>query len=146
MIRRIEKKDEQIYLEMAKSFYSSGAVQHALPEKYFSDTFAELMRSDEYADGYILEYRGKTAGYALLAKTFSQEAGGSVLWIEELFVMPEFRCRGLGHEFFSYLKSHLCGNVKRIRLEAAGGNQKAISLYRSLGFLELPYSQMILDL
>ena len=104
------------------------------------------MRSDRYAAAYILEYENKTAGYALLAKTFSQEAGGMVLWIEELYIMPEYRCRGLGHEFFSYLKDNLCNNVKRLRLEAESSNTKAISLYKRLGFEDLPYSQMIKDL
>ena len=146
MIRKIREEDRASYVKMAKEFYSSEAVDHSLPENYFLETFRELMRSDRYAAAYILEYENKTAGYALLAKTFSQEAGGMVLWIEELYIMPEYRCRGLGHEFFSYLKDNLCNNVKRLRLEAESSNTKAISLYKRLGFEDLPYSQMIKDL
>lgn len=131
---------------MAKNFYSSDAVNHNVPQKHFINTFDELMRSDNYVSGYIMEYESNKAGYALLAKTFSQEAGGMVLWIEELYVMPEYRCCGLGHEFFSYLKSNLCNNVKRIRLEVENSNKKAISLYKSIGLKDFPYSQMIKDL
>ncbi len=143
MVRKIVKEDRASYLKMAKEFYSSEAVDHSLPESYFSETFQELMRSDCYADAYILECGNKTAGYALLAKTFSQEAGGMVLWIEELYVMPDDRGRGLGHEFFLYLKNNLCRGVKRIRLEVESSNTRAISLYRKLGFEDLPYLQMI---
>lgn len=143
MVRKIKEADRASYLKMAKEFYSSEAVEHSLPENHFSETFQELMRSDCYADAYILEHENKTAGYALLAKTFSQEAGGMVLWIEELYVMPEYRSRGLGHEFFLYLKDNLCHGVKRIRLEVESGNTRAISLYRKLGFEDLPYLQMI---
>ena len=39
-------------------------------------TFNELMNSETYAQCYIFEKDEKRAGYALLAKTFSQEAGG----------------------------------------------------------------------
>lgn len=146
MIRKIKIEDKPYYLEMAQYFYSSEAVQHNVPERHFLDTFNELMRSDEYTAGYMMEYEGNKAGYALLAKTFSQEAGGMVLWIDELYVMPEYRCCGLGHEFFCYLKSNLCDHVKRIRLEVEDTNKKAISLYRSMGFDDLPYSQMAKDL
>ena len=36
------------------------------------------------------------AGYALLAKTFSQEAGGLVVWLDEMYVRPAYRSKGLG--------------------------------------------------
>lgn len=146
MIRKIRKSDKSFYLDMAKNFYCSDAVHHNIPETNISNTFNELMRSDNYAVGYIMEYENHTAGYALLTKTFSQEAGGMVLWIDEIYVMPEYRCRSLGHEFFSYLKNNLCDNVKRIRLEVEDSNKKAVSLYKSIGFEDLPYSQMIKDL
>ena len=146
MIRKIQAEDRPIYLKMAKNFYSSDAVQHNVPERYFVYTFDELMRSDDYAVGFILEYKNNAAGYALLAKTFSQEAGGMVLWIDELYVMPEYRGHGLAHEFFAYLKNNLQDNVKRIRLEVEDKNKKAISLYKKIGFDDLPYLQMIVDI
>lgn len=146
MIRRIRVDDKTFYIDMAKKFYSSEAVHHNIPESYIVDTFNELMRSNDYADAYIMESENKIAGYALLAKTFSQEAGGIVLWIDELYVLPEYRNCGLGREFFSYLKNNLCENVKRIRLEVEDSNKKAISLYEKIGFVDLPYSQMIKDL
>lgn len=145
MIRKIREEDKLDYIEMAKTFYASDAVDHNIPEKYITDTFDELMKSDCYAVGYIIECEDRTAGYALLAKTFSQEAGGMVLWIDELYVKPEYRNRGVGYEFFTYLKEYLPNNVKRIRLEVEDSNKKAVALYKQLGFKPLPYSQMIID-
>lgn len=145
MIRKIEERDREAYLRMAGDFYRSDAVFRQIPEPYFETTFRELMRSDQYTEGYLLEERNEAAGYALLAKTFSQEAGGPVVWIEELYVRPGFRGRGLGHEFFAYLKDHLPDGVKRVRLEAEPENRKAVALYRRMGFSDLPYSQMVLD-
>lgn len=145
MIRKISKKDRENYLKMAADFYSSAAVLHPIPERYLLDTFDEIMRSNEYLEGYFFEYRGSTAGYALLAKSFSQEAGGPVLWIDELYVKPEYRCHGIGHEFFRYIRDAARG-VKRLRLEVESSNQKAVSLYKRMGFKDLPYRQMIEDL
>lgn len=145
VIRKLKSEDWEAYLQMAQDFYSSDAVDHNLPRSYFENTFRELMRSEEYAQAFFLEVRGETAGYALLAKTFSQEAGGMVVWAEELYIKPEYRGRGLCHAYLAYLKEHLPKDVKRLRLEAESTNRRAISLYRRLGFQDLPYCQMILD-
>lgn len=145
MIRKIKEEDKAAYFEMAKDFYSSDAVYRNVPEDNFAKTFRELMRSDVYTVCYILEHHDTVAGYALLARTFSQEAGGMVLWIEELYVKPEYRCCGLGHEFFAYLHSNLPEGLRRIRIEAEDDNKRAISLYRQYGFEDLPYSQLTKD-
>lgn len=89
---------------------------------------------------------GKTAGYALLARSFSQEAGGMVTWIEELYIRPEFQGHGLGTAFFQFLEAQNDGTVKRYRLEYEPDNLRGAALYRRLGFTPLTYGQMIKDI
>lgn len=146
MIREITKADRNTYLLFAQAFYSLGAVAHPIPRRHLVATFDHLMETDTYAKGYIIEQNGKSVGYALTAKTFSQEAGGYVAWIEELFILPEYRGKGLGSEFFAYVKQHIEPTVARIRLEVTEDNRGAIDLYRKQGFEFLPYQQMIKDL
>lgn len=146
MIRKIREEDKKAYLEMAEVFYNSDAVIHNIPTHYITNTFAELMKSDTYILGYIMEREETIAGYALLSKSYSQEAGGSILWIEEIFILPEFRGCGLGGEFFSYLEEQMPEGIKRIRLEIEKGNKKAASLYRKKGFQDFPYAQMIKEI
>ena len=143
MIREITKADRNTYLLFAQSFYSLGAVAHPIPRSHLVATFDHLMESDTYAKAYIIEYAGKAAGYALTAKTFSQEAGGYVVWIEELFISPAYRGKGLATEFLTFVKQHIQPTVARIRLEVTESNQDAIRLYQKFGFEFLPYQQMI---
>ena len=103
MIRKINKNDRDAFMTMTEDFYNSDAVYYRIPKEYRKRTFEELMRSDVYLQGFIFEYEGKTAGYALINRSFSQEAGGLVVWLEELMVLPEYRSRGLSTEFFHYL-------------------------------------------
>jgi diamine N-acetyltransferase len=145
MIRKIGKEDRELYLRMADEFYHTDAVDHSLPQTHYEATFEELMRCEVYVTAYILEYQNQPAGYALLSRSFSQEAGGSVIWIEELYVAHHFRGCGLGREFLDFVVSGGAGAYKRLRLEVAPDNHRAISLYRQLGFNHLPYQQMILD-
>lgn len=143
MIRKIEQRDRADYLALAREFYCSPAVMHSVPEEHFERTFEELMRSGDYAECYIFEVDRAAVGYALLAKTFSQEAGGPVCWLEELYVRSEYRCRGIGREFFALLQDEICPDISRFRLEVERDNSKAIALYERLGFEQLDYIQMI---
>lgn len=146
MIRRIAKEDKQIYMTLAEEFYHTDAVLHSIPASHFENTFQEMLRSSRYAEGYLLEYEGQAAGYVLIAKTFSQEAGGMVAWIEEIYVRPRFQGKGLGQEFFRYYEKRNAKGLSRIRLEVELENERAVSLYRRLGFEPLSYSQMVKEL
>ena len=141
MIRRVTERDEALFCTLSDEFYHSDGVLHPVPEENFHRAFAEMMRSDDYVQGFILECDGEPAGYALLLKSYSQEAGGVVVWIDELYVRPEFRSRGLGSEFFGFVFERC--PAARYRLEIEPENVRARALYEKLGFSELPYAQMI---
>ncbi len=145
MIRRITKNDKELYLNLAKEFYSSDAVLHSVPDECRENTFNEMMRCDDYLVGYIIEYDEKHAGYAMLAKTFSPEVGGLCIWIEEIYILEGFQGKGLGTEFFNFIFKEFNGTAKRFRLEAIKENQGAISLYEKLEFEGLDYMQMVRD-
>ncbi len=146
MIRKINENDKDIFVRLAREFYSSDAVSHRIPPEYHIRTFDELMRSDTYAQCYIFEYNNEVAGYALTAKTFSQEAGGMVVWIEEIYVVPHMRCKGIGKEFFRYIYSDIDKSVTRLRLEICPDNKRAALLYKNAGFENMEYLQMVNDL
>lgn len=140
MIRKMTESDRAQYFEMSKSFYSSGAAHYKIEDEK-RNKFWKFIVEGVFVNGYVLECENKVAGYALTVNYYSQEFGGKVFWIDELFVKPEFRGRNLGTEFLEYVKS-LDGNVL-LRLEAEKNNQKAIALYKRLGFEELDYLQLI---
>ena len=146
MIRKINYEDLQEYLAMSNDFYHSDAVMKPVPEQYFINSFNEMMRSNEYISCYIIEKECKTAGYALLARTFSPEVGGMVLWLEELYLKPEYRGEKLGSEFMSFLNETLAPGYRRLRLEVEDYNTAAVGLYKKYGFGFLPYSQMYKEL
>lgn len=147
MVRRIEKGDREDFLALSEQFYASAAVLHPVPAAYHARTFDELMRSREYADGYMLEADGKAVGFGLVAKTWSREAGGMVLWLEELYLLPEYRSRGLGSEFFAVCERYAAEHgYARIRLEVEAENARARALYERLGYALLGYVQMVREL
>ena len=143
MIRKVTEADRHSYIEMVKSFYNSEAVCHEIPISHIEAAFNEMMRSDVYMEGFMLELNRETAGYANIAKTFSCEGGGLTVWIEELFILPQFRCKGLGRELFAFLEQHYGSSLARMRLEVTDENERAAKLYRALGFEPLEYRQLV---
>lgn len=145
MIRKIEQKDKEAFIKLSQEMYASDAVAHDIPLQHHIRTFDELMKSEQYAQAYMLEYDGNIAGYALLAKTFSREAGGIVIWIEELYILKEYRGKGLGSEFFEFIEKTKSADTTRLRLEVEDDNEGAVRLYKRMGYDFLDYRQMIKD-
>ena len=144
MFRPITAADEAVYLQMAHDFYQSEAVDHVIPDSYLERTFQALISGSPFSACYLFEIDGETAGYALLALTWSKEAGGLTVWVDELYVLPRFRSHGLGRSFLASLPT-LYHDAVRLRLEVEDRNVRAKSLYRQLGYEMLNYQQMICD-
>ena len=143
--RKFEEKDRDIFFSMVKKFYAPPAVLHFPSDEVMMSSFDAALEIPELVKGYIFEYDGETAGYAVVSMKFETEVGGMAAWIEELFVEESFRSKGIGSAFFEHLKKELSGRMKRIRLEVGDENDGAKKLYERLGFEPLDYRQMVID-
>ena len=145
MIRSVCPDDRCLYIEMAESFYRSEAVCHEIPRSHIESAFEEMLRSDVYLEGFMLIYQDEVAGYAHIAKTFSCEGGGLTVWLEEIFVLPKFRSKGLAGELLEFLERRFGEKLARLRLEVTESNGRAAALYKRHGFEQLDYRQMVKD-
>lgn len=142
MIRKFVPEDREDYIRFSTEFYNSSAVDKPVPIEHFEQGFDEMMRSDVYVQGYMLVFDGNNVGYCVTMKTYSVEAGGITIWIDELFVLEEYRSKGLGRELFKYIEENGDKKLRRIRLEVELENGRAISLYKKMGFEPAPYDGM----
>ena len=145
MIRTFELADKEQILAMVSDFYSGPGVLHPIPVQHFSDAFAEMVLPNGRLRGLAVFCGDTLAGYSLLAFEYSVEAGGEVVWVEDLYIKPCFRSHGLGKEVFAYIKQAYAGKATRLRLELMPQNARAHALYQSMGFEDFPYTQMIFD-
>lgn len=142
MIRDFEEKDKAAFFEMADAFYHSDAVLHTVDPAYFVQTFSRCVAKDPYVRGLLYEAAdGTPAAYCLLALTYSNEVGGLVVWIEEVYVKDKYRGQGLGSALLRHVHE-LYRDAARFRLEVTAENTGAIALYKRLGYQMLDYLQM----
>ena len=141
--RPITAADETDFYAMAEEFFHSDAVLHPIPAEYHRRTFAEMMRSDQYLSGYIFQCDDAVAGFSVTNRMMQHEAGGVMVWVEDLYIRPAYRGQGLGSRSLQWLEEQLRGDAVMLRLETEPENERAQALYRRLGYESLGYLQMI---
>jgi GNAT superfamily N-acetyltransferase len=81
----------------------------------------------------IAEWHGQPAGFALFLGYYSTWHGAG-LYLEDLFVRPDFRGRGIGTALLARVaRAAQEGNRVFIRWEVLNWNQPAIEMYKALG-------------
>ena len=77
---------------------------------------------------------GEPVAYATYFFTFATMVGNRGLWLDDLFVVPAFRGKGLGRAVMAYLADvamrHQCGRLEWMVLD---WNEAALDFYKRLG-------------
>ena len=98
----------------------------------------QLFGDHPAAEVVIAEVDGQPAGFALFFHNFSTFLGQRGLYLEDLFVRPQYRGLGLGRRLMIHLaklaKERGCG---RFEWSVLDWNEAAIRFYRSLGAVGL---------
>jgi len=82
----------------------------------------------------IAENDGIPAGFALYFFNYSTWMGRPGLYLEDLFVLPEFRGLGIGKALLKHVaKIAVSKNCRRLQWEVLDWNTPAIDFYRAMG-------------
>lgn len=139
-IRAITAADEADVLGFMREFYSSPAVFTNGSDEIFIADIKACLSDSPYIEGYVFTVENAVKGYAMLAKSYSTEFGKPCIWVEDLFISPDYRGKGFGSAFFSFIEERYPDCV--FRLEVEEENEGAVKLYRKKGFTILPYMEM----
>lgn len=136
-IRKAEKKDIPIILQLIKELAEYEKLLHKVITTE-EDLTTVLFAENSFVNVLIAEYDGVIAGQALFFYNFSTFVGKPGLYLEDLYVKPEFRSIGIGKallmEVIKTAKERNCGRVEWVVLD---WNQPAIEFYKSLGAIPL---------
>ena len=143
VFRKIKQEDKSEIFSMMKEFYSSDAVLTNGSDEIFEADIENCVNNNPYLDGYVFERQDEIIGYAMLAKSFSTEFGKHCIWLEDLYLKPQYRGKGIVPEFVESIKEEYKNCI--LRLEVEKENEHACYVYKKLGFKEIPYCEMKLD-
>ena len=93
-----------------------------------------LFGKDRFVEILLAEYENKIVGQALFFKNFSTFLGKPGIYLEDLFVKPDFRGKGIGkallEKIISIAKER---NYGRVEWSVLDWNESAIDFYKKMG-------------
>ena len=119
---------------MILGLYSEDPSDKIVDQKKIDKTFQTLLEEPTRGCIMVFEHEAELVGYSILVNFWSNEFGGNILIIDELFVKKEFRSQGIASQFITYLKQSQFGDSVALQLEVTPDNHRALALYKSLGF------------
>ncbi len=119
---------------MVLALYAGDAYGRPMTAEQVRRTVAELTAHPHKGRIEIIEVDGAVAGYAIVVSFWSNEHGGTVAILDELFVKARWRGRGFGSAFLDHLAAMAADGVRGVLLEVAPANAGALALYLRHGF------------
>ncbi|MEH8018669.1 GNAT family N-acetyltransferase [Rheinheimera muenzenbergensis] len=93
-----------------------------------------LFGAKPYAEVVIAEYQQQAAGFALFFHNYSTFLAKPGIYLEDLFVLPQYRGKGIGKVLLSYLaKLAVERDCGRLEWSVLDWNQSAIDFYQAQG-------------
>ena len=143
LIREAEIDDSKIILDCIR-----GLAEHVNQLSEVSATEQDiklsLFDSNSHVKAFIAETNEKrVCGFALIIKTFSTFKSKSNFYIEDLYVFPEFRNKGVGFSLFNFIKEYAQKHgARKIEWYVNNANISAIDFYKNIGAKRLDYKSI----
>lgn len=131
-IRFAEEKDAALILEFIKGLAKYEKLEDEVVAT--KDILIKNLFQHKYAEVIIGEYDESPVAFALFFHNFSTFLGQPGLYLEDLFVKPEMRGKGIGKLMLAFLaKLALERNCGRLEWWCLDWNEPSIEFYRSMG-------------
>ena len=142
--RNARADDDDLVVEMCRELYREDPGPRPVPPEQMRETLAVLRREPMRGRAAVLEIDGRLAGYSLLISFWSNELGGEVCDVDELFVAREHRSQGHGRALFAAIERGELwpAPAVAIALGVTSGNARARRLYERLGFAAVGVSMV----
>jgi GNAT superfamily N-acetyltransferase len=128
-----EASDAPVILRMIKALAEYEQLTHEVVAT--EEDLRQSLFGPHPAGEVVIAYAGDApVGFALFFHNFSTFLGRHGLYLEDLFVVPEWRGKGVGKQLLAHVaaiaESRKCGRMEWAVLD---WNESAIAFYRSMG-------------
>lgn len=122
LVRRAATSDSATIANFARAFHAED--NHPLSDEGVAGLL--LMLEHGFVDGVVLllEIDGIAAGYGVLSFCYGYEHGGPEAFVEDIYVVPQWRSLGFGQLLLNALENEARGAGRRaVHLEVMPGNR-----------------------
>jgi GNAT superfamily N-acetyltransferase len=142
--RTARSDEDDLLVEMCLELNRDDPGPHPVAPAQMRRTLELLRHEPARGRAVVLEQDGRLIGYSLLISFWSNELGGDVCDVDELFIAREHRNRGHGGSLFAAIESGALWPALpvAIALGVTPGNSRARRLYERLGFAAVGVSMV----
>lgn len=137
MWRMADPSDDPAIIRMCGSLNEEDPGPEPVPPENMRRTLLTLREHPLRGQALVLDVEGNASGYGLIIAFWSNELGGEIRVIDELYVQPEHRGRGHATHLIEGLAAGTLPCESRaaaLALEITPENIRARRLYERLGF------------
>ena len=144
-MRKASLADLQLLVRMMAEFYSDSP--YTLNARRATDAFTALLSDERLGSIWIIQSNAQDVGYVVLTLCHTMTFGGLVAVVDDFFIEPTFRGRGLGKGAMAEVRSYCATHgIRAIHVETGRDNAAALAVYRSAGFVEKDHFHLELGL
>ena len=133
LIRPAAMDDVGVILRFVRELAEYERLSHEV-DATETDLTEALFGARPYAEVILAEADGLPAGFALFFHNFSTFRGRPGIYLEDLYVSPGYRGRGIGRALLGHLAALAVERgCRRLEWSVLDWNEPAIGFYRSLG-------------
>jgi len=132
-IRKAEERDTALIFSFIRELAAYERLAHEV-DATAADVARALFAPNPRVFADIAEWEGRPAGFALWFYNFSTFRGRHGIYLEDLFVRPEFRSKGIGKALLKHLvRRCVAEGLPRLEWWVLDWNEPALTFYRSIG-------------
>ncbi len=135
IFRPAELADEPALLRMMRNLAEQEPGAYYFDEPVVREVLRKLLVSPELGHAWVFFDGEIPVGYVVLTFGYSFEYHGRDSFVDELYIEPLYRRRGIGRRAMEFLEERARElGVNAIHLEVDRGNDPAAELYRRAGY------------
>jgi GNAT superfamily N-acetyltransferase len=141
-MRQAQLDDIPTLLALMSEFYAESGYE--LDPSRAETGFTAILSDERLGFVWLIDGETKNVGYIVLTLRFGMEYGGLIACIDDLFVVPQSRNRGLSTAALIQVRDFCkTSGIRAITVEVGFSNGPAQSVYHRVGLIEAPDRQLL---
>jgi len=133
--RPVVPEDESALLRMMRNLAEQEPGAYFFDEPVVREVLRKFLESPDLGQAWVFFDRETPVGYIVLTFGYSFEYHGRDSFIDELYIEPQYRRKGIGRRAMQFVEERARElGVNAIHLEVDQGNDPAAELYRRAGY------------
>jgi GNAT superfamily N-acetyltransferase len=141
-MRRAFHDDIPVLLALMAEFYAESGYE--LDRAVAETAFAAVLSDDRLGYVWLIDDELKNVGYVVLTLRFGMEYGGLIGCVDDLFVIPQSRNKGLSTAALIQVRDFCArSGIRAMTVEVGFNNGPAQAVYRRVGMVDAPGRQLL---